>query len=235
MLSELESSSHSKLYKTGDRALYRPDGNLEFLGRTDHQVKIRGFRVELGEVEAVVAQHPLVQTAVVVVREQESDRQLIAYIVPEASIPTERELRTFLKEKLPAYMLPAAFMMLNTLPLTANGKVDHLALPPHLTVARESPPPTTLEATLVELWMQLLGRKVGIDDNFFELGGHSLLATQLVSRIRDRFQVELPLRSVFETPTIAQLAQKIEALSPSSASSMVNRSKLTPRREEIEL
>ena len=224
-----------RLYKTGDRALYRPDGNLEFLGRTDHQVKIRGFRVELGEVEAVVAQHPLVQTAVVVVRERESDRQLIAYIVPEASIPTERELLTFLKGKLPAYMLPAAFMMLNTLPLTANGKVDHLALPPHLTVARETPPPTTLEATLVELWMHLLGRKVGIDDNFFELGGHSLLATQLVSRIRDRFQVELPLRSVFETPTIAQLAQKIEALSPSSASSMVNRSQLASRREEIEL
>ena len=234
VLSELESSSRSKLYKTGDRALYRPDGNLEFLGRTDHQVKIRGFRVELGEVEAVVAQHPLVQTAVVVVREQD-DRQLIAYIVPEASLPTERELRQFLKGKLPAYMLPAAFMMLDTLPLTANGKVDHLALPPYLTVARETPAPTTLEATLVELWMQLLGRKVGIDDNFFELGGHSLLATQLVSRIRDRFQVELPLRSVFETPTIAQLAQKIEALSPSSASSMVNRSQLAPRREEIEL
>ena len=228
------------LYKTGDRALYRPDGNFEFLGRTDHQIKIRGFRVELGEIETVVAQHPMVQTAVVVVRE--IDRQLIAYVVPTSTIPTERELRSFLKSKLPAYMLPAAFVVLDTLPLTVSGKVDRLALPPpHLNVTRETiplAPTTSLEASLVELWVQLLGREVGIHDNFFELGGHSLLATQLVSRIRDRFGVELPLRSVFESPTIAQLAPKIETLrsapvdsirlNPSEASS-------SQRREEIEL
>ena len=216
-----------RLYKTGDRALYRSDGNFEFLGRTDYQIKIRGFRVELGEIETVVAQHPLVQTAVVVVHDI-NNRQLIAYIVPIASAnPTERELRSFLQSKLPAYMLPAAFVVLATLPLTANGKVDRLALPPpNLSVSRESSPvaPTTsYEASLVEIWTQLLGRKVGIHDNFFELGGHSLLATQLISRIRERFQVELPLRSVFETPTIAQLAPKIEALTGSQ------------RREEIEL
>ncbi|MBA3924510.1 MAG: amino acid adenylation domain-containing protein, partial [Nostocaceae cyanobacterium] len=234
--SKFVSAEFSRLYKTGDRALYRANGNLEFLGRTDSQIKIRGFRVELGEVEAVVAQHPMVQTAVVVVREIESDRQLIAYVVPISAIPTERDLRSFVKTKLPAYMLPSAFVVLDTLPLTANGKVDHKALPsPNLAVAREINPtvaPTTsLEASLEELWTQLLGRKqMGIHDNFFELGGHSLLATQLVSRIRDRFQVELPLRSVFETPTIAELAQKI------TDSSLINRPEsLSGRREEVQL
>jgi amino acid adenylation domain-containing protein len=245
-------TQNSKLYKTGDRALYRPDGNLEFLGRTDYQIKIRGFRVELGEIETAITQHATVQTAVVIVREMDKDRQLIAYVVPKASaIPTERDLRSFLKTKLPAYMLPAAFVVLDTLPLTANGKVDQKALPPpNLNIVRETSPtvaPTTsLEAALVELWMQLLGRnQVGIHDNFFELGGHSLLATQLVSRIRDRFQMELPLRSVFETPTIAELAQKIEASRWAMQSEAVrwavptlqNRSSGSgsQRREEVEL
>ncbi|MFB2892337.1 amino acid adenylation domain-containing protein [Aerosakkonemataceae cyanobacterium BLCC-F50] len=232
----------AKLYKTGDRALYRSDGNLEFLGRTDYQIKIRGFRVELGEIETVIAQHPLIETAVVIVRELESERQLIAYFVPKCYPPDPRllqevgdlsdvrELRSFLKTKLPAYMLPVAFVRLNNLPLTANGKVDQKALPPpNLNVATEITPniaPTSsLEAYLAEIWTQLLGRKqIGIHDNFFELGGHSLLATQLVSRIRDRLSVELPLRSVFETPTIAELAQKIETLKSGS-----------PRREEIEI
>jgi len=206
------------------------------LGRTDSQIKIRGFRVELGEVEAVIAQHPMVQTAVVVVREIESDRQLIAYVVPRSAIPTERDLRAFVKTKLPTYMLPAAFVVLDSVPLTANGKVDHKALPsPQETVVetRKAVAPTTsLEASLEELWTQLLGRKqMGIHDNFFELGGHSLLATQLVSRIRDRFQVELPLRSVFETPTIAELAQKI-----TDSSSLINRPEsLSGQREEVQL
>ena len=233
-------TQNSKLYKTGDRALYRPDGNLEFLGRTDNQIKIRGFRVELGEIETAIAQHTMVQTAAVIVREIDSNSQLIAYVVPETSaIPTQRDLRSFLKTKLPAYMLPAAFVVLDTLPLTANGKVDQKALPPpHLTVARETSPtvaPTnSLEASLVEIWTQLLGAKqVGINDNFFEMGGHSLLATQLVSRIRDRFKVELPLRSVFETPTIAELAQKIESLR--SSSSDRPQSSGSQRREELEL
>ena len=233
------STDNSVVYKTGDRALYRPDGNLEFLGRTDAQIKIRGFRVELGEIESVLIQHPWVQAAVVIVREIEGDRQLIAYIVPKDPVPTERELRSFLKQTLPAYMLPAMFVVLDALPLTLNGKVDQRALPlPNLVVAEVLPPvsPTTsLEASLVELWTQLLGRKqLGIHDNFFELGGHSLLATQLISRIRDRFQVEMPLRSVFETPTIAELAQQIEALrwAVQTDSNMTNR---LHRREEVEL
>lgn len=225
------------LYKTGDRALYRQDGNLEFLGRTDHQIKIRGFRVELGEIEAAIAQHPMVETAVVVVRELDQDslaetlheRQLIGYIVPKVDTKlTERELRAFLKQALPTYMVPAVLIMLDMLPLTANGKVDQKVLPsPEFTTVTEiSPiisPTTSLEAALVELWTQLLGQKqIGIHDNFFELGGHSLLATQLVSRIRDRFHVELPLRRLFETPTIAELAQTIESLKCSEPSSFCN-------------
>lgn len=226
-----------RLYKTGDRACYRADGNVEFLGRTDHQIKIRGFRVELGEIETVLVQHPSVQTAVVNVREIEADRQLIAYVVPKpAAVLSDRDLRSFLKTQLPMYMLPAAFVLLKVLPLTPNGKVDRQALPAPVTehtilVA----PNTSLEKSLVDLWCQLLGREqVGIHDNFFELGGHSLLATQLVSRIRDRFQVEVPLRSLFETPTIAQLAQKIEAVKW-TVQAEVTSDILMQRREEIEL
>lgn len=242
------------LYQTGDRAVYRTDGNLEFLGRTDHQIKIRGFRVELGEIEAAIAQHPEIQTSVVTAREMESnslgdqlyDRQLIAYVVPKGSaMPSEPDLRSFLKTKLPAYMLPAAWVVLDKIPLTANGKVDQKALPlPNPAIAPTTPtfaaPTTSLEASLVELWTQLLGRPVGIRDNFFELGGHSLLATQLVSRIRDRFQVELPLRAVFEMPTIAELAQKIEALGwhlQGDGNGLRNQKQpvSSQRREEIEL
>ena len=241
---------NSKLYKTGDRALYRSDGNLEFLGRTDRQIKIRGFRVELDEIETTIAQHPTVETSVVVLHEMDSNydnHQLIAYLIPKGSMMlNERDLRLFLKSKLPAYMIPAAFVVLEKFPLTANGKVDQKALPPpNLTVTKEIIPPiaptTSIEATLVEIWTQLLGRKqVSIHDNFFELGGHSLLATQLVSRIRDRFQVELPLRSVFETPTIAELAKNIEASRweiQGDSHNLINSStKLSsPRREELEI
>jgi acyl carrier protein len=237
---------NSKLYKTGDRALYRPDGNFEFLGRTDSQVKIRGFRVELKEIETVIVQHDLVETSVVVVREIQRDPQLIAYVVLGASTTTnEQELRSFLKTKLPAYMLPT-IIILDKLPLTANGKVDQNALPSPNSIQVKQinppvPPTTSTESCLIEIWHQLLGQKqIGINDNFFELGGHSLLATQVVSRIRDRLQVELPLRSVFETPTIAELAQKIESLSGEVEKTMpifknLEQTLEAQRREEIEL
>jgi acyl carrier protein len=208
----------SRLYKTGDLARYRSDGNLEFLGRIDQQVKIRGFRIELGEIEAVLSQHPAVREIVVVIREVEGDRQLIAYVVPDLhQVLTISELRDFLKAKLPPYMVPAAFVILETLPLTPNGKVDRRALPPPNFIQAElalkyTPPRTSIEEELMTIWSKLLGReRVGMDDNFFELGGHSLLATQLISQVRDRFQVEVPLRSLFATPTIAELAQCIEA------------------------
>lgn len=244
----LKDSLPTKLYRTGDRALYRSDGNLEFLGRADQQVKLRGFRVELGEIEAALGQHPSVQTAVVVFREAgigeiASDRQLVAYLVSNTAFLTERDLRSFLKSKLPAYMLPAAFVVLDSLPLTANGKIDRQRLPPpNLVASRAIVPPvpstTSLEKSLVELWTQLLGRKqIGIHDNFFELGGHSLLATQFISRLRDRFQVEMPIRDLFETPTIAQLADKITALRGTEANSTAldNAEPSEHRREEIEL
>ncbi len=233
------------LYRTGDRALYYPNGNLEFLGRIDNQIKIRGFRVELSEIEQAIAQHSSVQTVVVVVREIDQDRQLVAYIVSRAAAaPSERELRSLLKKRLPAYMIPAAFVVLDALPLTANGKVDQKVLPPpalhRADFSATTAPKTSLEAALVEIWVQLLGQQVGIHDNFFELGGHSLLATQFVSRVRDRLHIELPLRSIFETPTIAELAQQINTFQATfqpefTASINAQSGANSQRREEIDL
>ena len=208
------SAPGSRLYKTGDLARYLPDGNIEFLGRIDHQVKIRGFRVELGEIEAVLTQYPAIQQAIAVVREDvPGNNRLVAYIIPNKDQAlTPNDLLNFLKSKLPDYMIPSAFVALDALPLNSNGKVDRSALPPpdggrpELEEAFVAPR-TSVEKVLAGIWTEVLKlEKVGIHDNFFELGGHSLLATQVVSRIRAAFQVELPLRSLFEKPTIAELA-----------------------------
>jgi acyl carrier protein len=213
------SQPQARLYKSGDLARYRPDGNIEFLGRMDEQVKLRGFRIELGEIEAVLGQHSAIRETVVAVRAIDGDRRLVAYIVPsQHQAPTNSDLRYFLKSKLPDYMLPSAFFVLKALPLTLNGKVDRRALPlsavrteaAEITIA----PRTSIEAALAEIWIKLLGlEEVGVHDNFFQLGGHSLLATQLILRVRNSFQVEVPLRTLFETPTIAGLAQYIETVS----------------------
>jgi amino acid adenylation domain-containing protein len=217
----------ARMYKTGDLARYRPDGNIEFLGRADHQVKIRGFRIELGEIEAALGQHPAVREAVVLAREDaagdpsaspRTEKRLVAYVVAEREpLPTTTDLRNFLKEKLPEYMVPAVFVLLEALPLMPNGKIDRRALPspdrsrPELDKAFVAPR-TPTEELLAEIWAQLLDlERVGIHDNFFDLGGHSLLATQLVSRMRETFQVEIPLRHLFEVPTVAGLAESIEA------------------------
>ena len=205
----------ARMYKTGDLARYLPDGNIEFLGRADHQVKIRGFRIELGEIEAVLGQHPAVREAVVLAREDApGEKRLVAYVVAES---TADELRRFLKDKLPDHMVPAVFVLLDTLPLLSNGKIDRRALPapdrtrPELDKTFVAPR-TPTEELLAEIWAQLLDlERVGIHDNFFDLGGHSLLATQAVSRMRDAFQVEIPLRRLFEVPTVAGLAESIEA------------------------
>src|SRR3990172_3746196 len=206
-----------RLYKTGDLARYLPDGDTEFLGPIDHQVKVRGFRVEPGEIEAVLGGHPAVREVVVMAREGvPGDKRLVAYVVPvQGQAPAAGELSQFLKEKLPEYMVPSAFVMLDMLPLTPNGKVDRRALQapdqarPDLEesfVAPSSP----IEELLAGMWAKVLGvERVGINDNFFELGGHSLLATQLISRVRETFQVELPLRSLFEAPTLDDLAVAI--------------------------
>jgi acyl-coenzyme A synthetase/AMP-(fatty) acid ligase/acyl carrier protein len=206
----------ARLYKTGDLARYLPDGNIEFLGRIDLQVKIRGFRVELGEIEAVLAEHPCVQAAAVL---KSSDERLVAYLVlnPPA-VETPGELAQFLRQKLPDYMIPSAFMLLHALPRTPQGKIDRRALPAPELLRPELAenfvaPRTRTEARLAEVWAQLLGLpRVGVFDNFFELGGHSLLATRMVSRLRQAFEIELPLRVVFEAPTIAGLSEAIDQM-----------------------
>ncbi|QDL10800.1 non-ribosomal peptide synthetase [Brasilonema octagenarum UFV-E1] len=208
----------ARFYKTGDRARYLPDGTIEFLGRIDHQVKIRGFRVELGEIEAVLSLHPNVREVVVLARDSESGQNyLAAYVVPSQESPILiNELRNYMQARLPEYMVPSTFVMLKALPLTPNGKVDRQALPEPNQVRSEletsfTNPRTPVEEVLAGIWARVLGTEhVGIHDNFFDLGGHSLLATQVVSQIREAFQVELRLRSLFETPTLAGLAEVIE-------------------------
>jgi acyl-coenzyme A synthetase/AMP-(fatty) acid ligase len=199
----------ARLYKTGDLARWLPDGNIEFLGRLDQQVKLRGFRIELGEIEAALREHPAVREAVVLAREE----RLIAYLV---SAQTPTDLRAFLHERLPDYMIPATFVTLAGLPLTPNGKVDRRALPapeqtrPELTSAYVAPR-NPIEEQLAAIAAPLLRvERVGVYDNFFELGGHSLLATQFIARLRTAFQVELPLRSLFEGPSIAAVAVALE-------------------------
>ncbi|NER22034.1 MAG: amino acid adenylation domain-containing protein, partial [Symploca sp. SIO1C2] len=229
--------NNSKLYKTGDLARYLPNGELEYLGRIDNQVKIRGFRIELGEIEALLTQHPDIWETVVLVREDEpGDKRLVAYIVPQSnSSLTSVQLRQYLKAKLPEYMVPNAFVILESLPLTDNGKINRRALPApdlhrELTETYVAPR-TPVEEILVQIWGQILNvEQVGINDDFFELGGHSLLATQLVSRIRNSFQVELPLRELFKAATVAQLADCIEQLKQQSPELTVP--KIVPRRKK---
>ena len=199
-----------RLYRTGDRARWRPDGVLELLGRTDDQVKIRGFRIEPGEIEAVLAGHPAVAAAAVTLREDRpGDRRLVAYAVPRADVEPE-ELRTWLADRLPSYMVPAAVIVLPALPLTANNKLDRAALPaPGWATGAGRPPSGAAEETLARLFVELLDLEpdtVGADDGFFALGGHSLLAARLVARARAALDAELPLRAVFDTPTVAGLA-----------------------------
>jgi amino acid adenylation domain-containing protein len=228
-----------RLYRTGDLARYGADGTIEFTGRSDEQVKIRGFRIEPKEVEAVLGQHESVRDAVVLVREDEgAGKRLVAYVVPhEGAASVEpassdhqadnlsreamglrlsAELRGFLEKHLPSHMVPASILVLESLPLTLNGKVDQRALPlpsPGRETLKESyaAPRTPAEELLTSLWSELLRVEgAGINDDFFELGGHSLLATQLISRVRESFNVDLPLRSLFESPTVAGLTRRIE-------------------------
>ncbi|MCC5614798.1 amino acid adenylation domain-containing protein, partial [Nostoc sp. CHAB 5836] len=203
------------LYKTGDLARYLADGNIELLGRIDDQVKIRGFRIELGEIEAVLSSHPQVQAAVVMVRELQTDnKSIVAYVVSGQQSLTTSELRNFLKQKLPDYMIPSAIAILETLPLTPNGKVDRRALPiPDMEQNREIdfvPPRTATEEAIANIIAAVLGlTQVGIHDNFFELGGHSLLATQVIARLQQTLNIELPLRSLLASPTVAGLSEAL--------------------------
>ncbi|MBZ4423379.1 amino acid adenylation domain-containing protein, partial [Myxococcus sp. RHSTA-1-4] len=201
------STPGARMYRTGDLARYLPDGRIAYVGRADFQVKVRGFRIELGEVEAALAACAGVRESVVLAREDSpGHKRLVAYVVSGEQAPSVGDLRTALGERLPAYMVPSAFVVLPALPRTPNGKVDRKALPApdaaqvertHEYVA----PRTPNEQLLAGLWREVLGvEQVGVHDDFFALGGHSLLATRLVSRVRNVLHVELPLRTLFEAP-----------------------------------
>jgi amino acid adenylation domain-containing protein/non-ribosomal peptide synthase protein (TIGR01720 family) len=208
-----------RLYKTGDLVRYLPDGNLEFLGRIDQQVQIRGYRVELGEIESLLGQHPAVKEVVVIAREEQTgNKQLVAYLVLEGE-SGEEDWANYLAQNLPEYMIPAHFVLLEAMPLTANGKIDRRALPEPVAVlseGRESQPPQTVtEKAIARIWSSLLNvAEISRQDHFFALGGHSILATQVISRINEAFGIELPLRTIFEAPTLSQLAKQVEQHQP---------------------
>ncbi|PZD72648.1 Linear gramicidin synthase subunit D [Acaryochloris thomasi RCC1774] len=232
-------SAEERLYKTGDRARLLPDGSYEFLGRIDQQVKLHGFRIELGEIEAVLTQHDAVKETVVVVREDQRDNpMLVAYVVRTKTVTDTADLRQYLQTQLPDYMIPSLLVVLKILPLTTNGKVNRQALPIPEKVRPELSqnfvaPRTETEVAIATIWCDILQLEtVGVTDNFFDLGGHSLLATQVLSRLRETFQIELPLRRLFDAHTVAEIADvieevliaEIEALSDDEAEEQLNAS-----------
>jgi acyl carrier protein len=210
----------ARLYKTGDLARYLTSGEIEYLGRIDHQVKIRGFRIELDEIQSLLNLHPAIRDSVVALHQaHDQDKRLVAYVVAEAGREVQvAEVRAYLKEKLPDYMVPAAFVTLDAMPLSPNGKIDRRMLPSpdeaeHGVAAIYVAPRTPLEESIAQAWQDALGvERVGAHDNFFELGGHSLLAMRIVSRLRDSLEIDLVLRDMFESPTVEQLAAVVEQI-----------------------
>jgi len=208
-----------RLYKTGDLGRYLPGGEIEFLGRIDHQVKLHGFRIELGEIEAALAAHDAIAESLVLMREDNGEQRLVAYLVTRerdhANLTSE--LREFLRERVPEYMVPSFFVTLDQMPLTANGKIDRarLPVPDQAQTDNRKPfvaPRTPLEEMLAGIWSERLNvARIGVEDNFFDLGGHSLLAMQLISQLHELFRVELPLRSIFAAPTVTQMAAEMIA------------------------
>ena len=206
----------AKMYRTGDLARYLEDGAIEFLGRGDDQVKVRGFRIELGEIEAALGRHQGVKQALVLARENEQgDKRLLGYVVAQGADLTGEQLREYLKQEVPDYMVPQAIAVVAKFPLTANGKIDRQALPEPQSAAAQRTyvaPRTETEQKVAEIWAEVLRRdlsSISVDDNFFDLGGHSLMATQVVSRIREQFPVEISMRAMFDRPTIARLAEAV--------------------------
>jgi amino acid adenylation domain-containing protein len=215
----------SRLYKTGDLARYLPDGNIQFIGRIDNQVKIRGYRIELGEIESVLSRHSSIREVTATVNgDNPEDKRLIAYIVStQQARATDQELKSYLREKLPEYMVPSVFIHLDLLPLTPNGKVDRNALPApdpvqHRRLDSYVGPRTVIEAVLSEIWGEVLKvERVGVEDNFFDLGGHSLLGTRLIDKLGREFQIEIPLQVLFECPTVQSMARRIRKIKSDSA------------------
>jgi acyl carrier protein len=216
-----------RMYRTGDLARLLPDGTLEYLGRVDGQVKIRGYRVEPREVEFALQEHEAVKDVLVTTREAEpGSKRLVAYVVArEGRGVSAADLRAFLTAKLPSYMIPAAFVLLPVFPLTVNGKVDRRALPPlesaraDLVISEDREQARTpTEKELVTIWMSVLKLEhIGVGEDFFELGGHSLLATQIVARVNDALEIDLPLRRLFDAPTVAELASVVDRLVQANA------------------
>jgi amino acid adenylation domain-containing protein len=211
-----------RLYRTGDLGRYLPDGNIEFLGREDFQVKIRGYRIELGQIEAALSQYPELQALVVTaINDPQGDKQLVAYIVPNSqTVPTSQELRQFLQEKLPEYMIPSTFILLESLPITANGKLDRKALPQPKANSYEQiknfvAPRNAVEMELVQIWTETLHiHPIGVRDNFFNLGGNSISAVRLMTQIQKHFGQTLPLSTLFQFGTVEQLAQQLNQQQP---------------------
>jgi acyl carrier protein len=210
----LEQEPGARLYKTGDVGRYLTDGSIEFIGRVDHQVKVRGVRVEPAEIERVIRQHPAVLEAILVAQQNKPEHvRLIAYIVPDtASTPSVRDLRRYLMEHLPEYLIPAGFVFLEALPLNHHGKIDRAALPmpDHLRPDLDTPfvaPRSLLEKRIAEIWREVLALDcVGVHDSFLELGGDSILAAQLISRVTRTFHLDLPLPLLFQSPTVSDMA-----------------------------
>jgi acyl carrier protein len=235
VLNRLSPRQSARLYKTGDLGRFRANGEIEYLGRVDGQVKLRGMRIELGEIEAILASHAEVREAVVALHGQGEQQRLAAYLVPSnGNCPLAGELWRFLRSKLPEHMVPASYWRLDHLPLLPSGKIDRTALSPGLGVPLIDTeglvlPRSDVEHKLADIWRELLVvEQVGIDQNFFELGGHSLLVLQMIYRIRRNFELELPVRSVFDEPTIAGLAvelQKAQALGVKAPTPIVRRAR----------
>ena len=226
-----------RLYRTGDLGRYLANGCIEFIGRRDEQVKVRGYRIELGEIASVLNQHPAVKESVAVVRQEKSALpQIVAYVVPESTTDAN-EIRSFAQEQLAQHMIPAAFVFIDAFPLTRNGKIDLRSLPVPDTVRPELraqfvPPRTPVEELVASIWAEVLDLKqIGVHDNFFELGGHSLLATRVTSRLREKLHIDLPLRTFFESPTVAGLASAIDKLQPRNDSTEL-KIKRRPRGEK---
>jgi acyl-coenzyme A synthetase/AMP-(fatty) acid ligase len=219
----------SRAYRTGDRCRVAPGGAVEFLGRLDHQIKLRGFRIELGEIESVLARVPGVGEVAALVHEGAGEARLVAYVVAREPRPSVETLRSALRERVPEYMVPSAFVLLDALPLTPSGKLDRRALPApdaRAGVATAyAPPRNDVDELLAIVWAEVFGvERVGIHDDFFALGGHSLLATQIVARLRDLVGLEVSLRSLFERPTIAAITDRL--MSSPEASAAVERASL---------